>query len=276
MALCVGVAVAAMSCDRDDKPDAAGARTAPTAGAAGGVAVSSSSRAQPMPQMQLARVMANDASGGTVVQVRVLFAGFTPTDTIIGPQRLAASCGATFRDTLVAHRGDAVAGVLLWMEGDVPVVPAAAPPVERRPTVRLERCRLQPRMQLAVPGSTVQLLMEDKRTDTLIVVPAAGGGHSDTVSFITDGQLVPLRRSDRPGVIGIHAVTMPWARAYVAIAPAGTAAISDADGRASFTLSRQGRAATIRAWHPVLGSSSATLTPLTLQGGGVVTLTFRR
>ena len=276
MALCVGIAVAAMSCDGDDKRDAASARTAPTAGAAGGVAVSSSSRAQPMPQMQLASVMANGASGGTVVQVRVLFAGFTPTDTIIDAQRLAASCRATFRDTLVAHRGDAVAGVLLWIEGDVPVVPSVAPPAERRPTVRLERCRLQPRMQLAAPGSTVQLLMEDNRIDTLIVVPADGGEHSDTVSFITDGQLVPLRRNDRPGVISIQAVTMPWARAYVAIAPAGTAAISDADGRASFTLSRQGSAATIRAWHPVLGSSSATLTPLTLQGGGVVTLTFRR
>lgn len=240
-----------------------------------GGALSPAARALRLPQMQLAPVLATGASGGTVVQVRVRFTASAPTDTAIDPVRLHASCGATLRDTLVSHRGDGVIGALLWVEGDVPVLPDPAA-TERRPTVRFERCHLQPRLQLASPGSTVQLLMADDRSDSLIVVPAAAGARIDTISFITDGQLVPLARESRPGVIGIQATATPWARAYVAIAPAGTTAISDADGRASFVFARQGRNATIHAWHPVLGLASATITPSTQQNGSVVTLSFRR
>jgi len=269
---CLIVAAAVTSCG--SAADTTTDSSSPAADSRGG-AQSPAARALRLPLMQLAPVLATDASGGTVVQVRVRFVASAPTDTAIDPRRLHPSCGATLSDTLVAHRGDAVAGTLLWVEGDVPVLPEPAA-TERRPTVRLERCHLQPRMQLASPGSTVQLLMADDRSDSLIVVPAAAGARIDTISFVTDGQLVPLARETRPGVIGIHSTMTPWARAYVVIAPTGTTAISDADGRASFAFARGGREATIRAWHPVLGLASATIRPATLQNGSVVTLNFRR
>jgi len=273
---CLLVAAAVTSCGSAEGAKTTGeGQSSSLAAHARSGAQSAAARALHLPQMQLARVLATGASGGTMVQVRVRFAGGLPTDTAIDPQHLHPTCGAKLRDTLVAHRGDAVIGALLWVEGDVPVLPDPAT-TERRPIVRLERCHLQPRMQLAAPGSTVQLLMADDRTDSLIVVPTAAGARVDTISFITNGQLVPLAREIRPGVIAIEATMTPWARAFVAIAPAGTTAISDADGQASFVFARQGRKATIHAWHPVLGVASATIAPSTLDNGSVVTLSFRR
>lgn len=273
---CLLLALAVIACGSAEAAKTASddASTARDADSRDG-ALSREARALRLPLMQLSRVVTTGSSSGTAVRIRVRFVAGAPTDTAIDPRRLYPSCGATLRDTLVVHRGDAVAGALLWVEGDMPVIadPAAT---ERRPTVRLARCRLQPRLQLASPGSTVQLLMDDDRSDSLIVVSAVAGARVDTVTFITDGQLVPLARETRPGVIGIQATATPWARAFVAIAPAGTTAISDADGRASFMLVRQGRQATIRAWHPVLGLASATITPATLQRDSVVTLSFRR
>jgi len=275
---CLLVAAAVTSCGGADGAKTAAARDSSSLAAASrGSALSPAARALQLqlPQMQLARVLANGAAGGFVVPVRVIFTGSAPADSAVDVRRLDPSCGTAFVDTLVAHRGDAVIGALVWVEGDVPVVPAAAG-AERRPVVRLDGCRLQPRVQIAAPGSSVQLLMADRRVDSLVVVPAAAGARIDTITFITDGQLVPLARETRPGVIGIQAAAPPRTRAYVAIAPAGTAAISDAEGRASFMLAAQGRIATIRAWHPVLGLASATVTPSSRQGGSVVTLTYRR
>jgi hypothetical protein len=114
------------------------------------------------------------------------------------------------------------------------------------------------------------------RTEALVVVPSSVSVPIDTVAFTMDGQLVPVQhRADSSGVLAIYATRLPWARAYIAILPAGVGGITAADGMTSFQFSA-GRKAVLRAWHPSLGVAVTTFDPDALAANGVVTLTYRR
>lgn len=209
------------------------------------------------------------------LRVRVSIQGVTPSDTVVRSGTYDASCGEVVSDHLVDQRDGNVAGVLVWIEGPTPVV-ATPGAIEKRPTVVYQVCELLPRLQLAAPGSTLQLVMRDERADSLVVIPTAHSAPVDTVSFVAGGQLVPLRdRADSIGILGVRATRLPWARAFVAIMPTGAAAITDDDGRVRFQLDLAGTTAVVHAWHPSLGALSATVTPSAL-GSGDVTLTFTR
>jgi hypothetical protein len=237
---------------------------------------SAAARALRLPVMKLApsRAVA-DASTGRAVQVRVLIEGRIAGDSLVRVRALDPVCGDSLTDTLVTRSGPAVVGAMVWVEGPTAVFAPVATP-ERRATVTVERCQLQPRVQVAPPGSMLQLVMRDARAEQLVVVPSSVSMPIDTITFLTDGQLVPVRaRADSVGVVAVYATRLPWARAYVAVTPPALSAISDVDGVARFTLDRAGRKAVFRAWHPALGIVSATVDPSTLADNAVVTLTFR-
>ena len=240
-------------------------------------------RAQPaelsarrLPIMKPATVRTDaDQASGRAIEVRVLIEGRVAGDSVKRAASPDAACGDSLTDWLVIHNGAAVVGALVWVEGPT-AVHARTSSVERRTTVTLEHCQLQPRVQVAPLGSTLQLVMRDARAASLVVVPVPPSLSADTISFLTDGQLVPVRRrTDSAGVLAIHATQRPWSRAYVAITPPAVSAISDGDGMARFTLDRSGRLAVLRVWHPSLGLMSATIDPSTVAENAVVTLTFK-
>ncbi|HYW50471.1 MAG TPA: hypothetical protein VE861_07690 [Gemmatimonadaceae bacterium] len=237
---------------------------------------SPSARAMRLPLMRPAPIVAARADMRAAdISVRVRIEGRIPADTALQSGKYEPSCGATMIDHLVAQRGGALAGALVWIEGPTPII-AGAGVTEHRPTVAYQLCELLPRLQLASPGSTLQLVMRDERADSLVVVPAQPSLPIDTISFVTDGQLVPLRqRAESAGVLGIHATRLPWARAYIAISSPGAAMITDVDGRAEFRVDASGTATVVRAWHPSLGIVSATIDPSKGASEQVVTLTFK-
>ncbi len=268
----IGVVVALLlsGCSGAEKKESVAARAVP-------VSQSADARALRMPRMFPARVAA--AAPGTAIatlRVQVVFDGVLPPDTTVQARTTDPACGDSFVDTAVVHNGTAVVGALVWVEGTGTVISASGV-AEFRPTVLLEGCQLQPRLQLAAAGSTIQLVMHDQRVESLVVVPTSPTTPIDTIAFNTDGQLVPVRhRTDSTGVLGIYATRLPWARAFVAITPLGVSAISDATGAASFTLDRAATKLTIRAWHPSLGVASASINPSSAGAAPAVTLTFRR
>jgi hypothetical protein len=206
----------------------------------------------------------------------VVFEGTLPTDTTVQALRVDTECGRNFIDTQVERNGASVVGALVWVDAPATVIDAV-PVSEHRPTVTLENCRLSPRLQLAAPGSTLQLVAHDTRVESLVVVPVPHTARADTVPFNTDGQLVPLQhRADSVGVVAIYATRLPWARAFVVTAPSGTAGLSDGDGRVGFVVDRRATQARIRVWHPMLGDAAATINPSTFQTDSVVTITFKR
>jgi hypothetical protein len=209
------------------------------------------------------------------VVVRVVYSGTLPTDTTIQVRSFAAGCGDSFVDTAVVRAGNSVSGALVWVERATAL--RGANVMEHRPTIALELCRLLPRVQLAAPGSTVMLVMRDSLAQSLVVVPSSPSVPVDTVPFTMDGQLIPLqRRADSSGVVAVYATGLPWARAFIGIAPAGSAALSDATGAAQFTLDGRATTAAFRAWHPSLGQAAATVAFTAAKSTYDVTLTFRR
>ncbi len=209
------------------------------------------------------------------VHARVVFAGSAPMDTTVQVRSFAAACGASFVDTSVTRNGIAVADAMVWVEGATALREESV--TEYRPTIQFDRCRLRPRLQLASPGSTLMLVMRDSLAQSLVVVPTSPPMAVDTVPFTMDGQLIPVRhRADSSGVVVVFAPGLPWARAYVGIAPPAAIALSDGAGAARFTLDGRATTVTVRAWHPSLGEAVATVSLRAATSTYEVTLTFKQ
>ena len=269
-ARCIGAWLLGVACSG---PQAA----PPVAGAVVAPAAAPVVPAMRMPTMQVATVTPLGAGmTGITIRVHLAFEGTLAPDTTVQALRLDRECGTNFVDTQVERNGTSVVGALVWVEAPAAVIDAL-PVSEHRPTVTLENCRLEPRVQVVALGSTLQLVAHDTRVESLVVVPVPRSARPDTVQFNTDGQLVPLQhRADSVGVIAIHASRLPWARAFVIAAPSGTSGISDAGGRVTFVFDVRETRATIRVWHPRLGEASTAVNPSTFRADSVLTITFRR
>ena len=239
---------------------------------------SDAARALRLPRLRPAPVRtATGADPGVRVLVQVVAEGPRAADVVIPARDVDPACDTALVDSLVVRNGRALVQALVWVEGTTAVL-SLADAAQHRPRVQLSGCQLQPRLQVAVPGSMLQVLVRDSMRESLVVVPSQSNGAPDTLSaFSMAGQLIPVAHAaDSTGVLGVYALRLPWARAYVAVAPPSVAAVSDTSGRASFMLDANGASATIRAWHPAFGVTSA---PVVLRPGQrdyTVTLTFRR
>jgi hypothetical protein len=239
------------------------------------VVQSEAARALRLPRMRVASVSAGVT--GAPLRVHVVVDGAMPPDTTIQVRNVDAACGESFIDTTVVHSGTSVAGALVWIDASGGAAVTMQPAAEHRPTVVLEGCRLGPRVQVAAPGSTLQLVTRDSRVESLVVVPVSPAAPIDTVSFNTDGQLVPLRqRADSTGVVAIFATRLPWARAFIAVATPGTAGVTDLEGITTFSIASGARKISVRAWHPTLGIATGSITPAGGTTPAELTLTFKR
>ncbi len=194
---------------------------------------------------------------------------------VVAPAFVRA-CGAALVDTSPALASGVVASAIVWVEGPAATF-VTAPTSDRRPMVRMEGCRLVPSLQVAAPGSALMLVMRDSFPDSLVVVRSSSGQPADTVPFSMQGQLVPLQhRADSAGMVAVYSAQLPWARAFLVIAPPSSGAVADRDGRVRFTVDGRARFTRIRAWHPVLGSADASVPLGRSTSTQTVTLTFRR
>ncbi len=227
-----------------------------------------------LPRMRLAPF--GSSAAAVTLRVHVVVEGAARPDSAAPVSSIDPACVAGSRDTVIAQNGTALIGALLWVEGAATVVNPTATS-EHRPTVVLEQCRLSPRLQVAAPGSTIQLVSRDQRAESLVIVPSSLSTPIDTVTFIAEGQLVPVRhRTDSVGVLGIYATRLPSAKAFVAITPPGLSAISDFNGLAVFSFAAGGQPAVIHAWHPSLGVVRAKVDIPVGKPDADVTITFRR
>jgi hypothetical protein len=211
------------------------------------------------------------------IRARVLVDGVPLRDTTVQARSVNPNCETTFVDTAVVLNRNAVAEALVWIEGPTQTLQTGETVARMRPSVRMQECQLLPRIQVAAPGSTLQLVMGDSLRESLVLVPNAVSAPVDTVAFQADGQLIPMRgRADSLGVIGVYAQRLPWARAFVAIAPPASVSMSDSTGRTQFTVDGRGTTATVRAWHPALGIVSRKVTIRTNSVVYDVDLTYKR
>lgn len=268
VALCCGAILAA--CSGSDGVETEAARALPASHAP-------ASKSIRVPRLHPAEVRAATADDHPLrLDVRVAFSGTLPRDTSIAADAVDPACTAGFVDTLVVHPDSSLAGVLVWVEGDTPAL-IVDDRGEHRPLVQLDGCRLRPRVQVAAPGSMLQLATVDSIRESLVVVPSDATRSPDTVHFSMDGQLIPVpHAAERDGVIGVYALRLAWARAFIAVAKPQVAGVTDSAGHTSFVLDGRGRKTILRAWHPTLGTASATVILPAGASDATATLTFRR
>lgn len=189
----------------------------------------------------------NITSAGSIAG-RVLLDGDPPRDR--GPTAPPAGdqrvCGAAITDGSVAHSGNRLANVVVWIN-DVRV--GKPLPIERRLEVTEAQCQFDPRIQAAVTGSTVDLHNEDATISHTRVLRA---GTVDTITTIATndaGQVVPSTRMAKDaGMVAIRVVEHPWMRAYIAVFDNPYFAVTDANGAFRLDSVPPGRYH-LMAWH---------------------------
>jgi hypothetical protein len=133
-----------------------------------------------------------------------------------------------------------------------------------RVEVQALRCGLEPRVQVARPGSLLVVREEPGTGHRLIAYrdgnPLSGGP-------LAAGR---LRALDRPGTVDVRCASgHEWEVAWVHVTEAPFVAVSDADGRFAIPGVPRGRY-TLRAWHPYLGKVEAPIEVEPAEPSGIV------
>lgn len=112
-------------------------------------------------------------------------------------------------------------------------------PAERKLERRLEivaaRCRLEPRLQLALAGSTVNIRNDESVTHQVQLFHDGGERPIYQIPFMFSGQVVPAHRPlTVPGVVEARSTQDPALRAVVVVVEHPYTAVVNGDG--SFTI----------------------------------------
>jgi hypothetical protein len=155
--------------------------------------------------------------------------GDAPADSIVTPTVDQEPCGIGVPDSSIARRGSALGNAVVWLTD---VKEGKALPVERRTEIENEYCRLAPRVQAVVVGTTVNVRNEDRLAHTTRFVRGGAGG--DTVARIPltdDGQVVPNEHiAAKSGLVAVTCAQHPWTRGFIAVFESPYFALTDAAG----------------------------------------------
>jgi hypothetical protein len=155
--------------------------------------------------------------------------GEMPGDSIVVPTVDAADCGSAFPDSSIVARGKSLGNVVVWLSD---VKEGKVLPVERRTEIVNQDCRLVPRVQAVVAGTTINVRNEDRLAHrTRFVRGGAGGDTVATVPLTDDGQVVPNEHiAAKGGMVTVSCAQHPWTRGFIAVFESPYYAITDESG----------------------------------------------
>lgn len=155
--------------------------------------------------------------------------GSAPADSIVTPTKDQELCGTAYPDSSIVLRGKALANVVVWLAD---VKEGKQLPIERRTEIVNEDCRLVPRVQAVVAGTTVNVRNEDRLAHTTRFLRGGAGGDTlASVPLTDDGQVVPNEHlAARSGMIAAVCAQHPWTRGYIAVFESPYFAITDESG----------------------------------------------
>jgi hypothetical protein len=191
-------------------------------------------------------------------------------DTVVRMIRDQDVCGATMRIPLVRHRGDQVEGVIVWLADARRGKPL---PIDRRFDIATEQCALEPKVQAAIVGGTLNVFNGDPASHRSRFLVA---GTDSTIALVREtdsGQVVPIQSVlARPGLVEVRCDIHPYTRGWIRVFDQPYFDVTDRRGRFSLESVPPGTYHLV-AWHPRLGTIRRTVT---VQAGAAVTvdLTF--
>lgn len=104
-------------------------------------------------------------------------------------------------------------------------------PEARRSDLSSEDCVLDPRVQAAVVGTTVNVTNDDKLLHKLIFTPIGTHDTLTVMPFFNNGQVVPSERlAKTPGIVEVRCALHPWTHAYIAVFDHPYFAVTGDDG----------------------------------------------
>jgi hypothetical protein len=198
-----------------------------------------------------------------------------PRDTTVTPDADSTGCAPfqdnTFPDTRRRTTSPAdihsIGNAVVWLVG-VTHGPGDSSP--RRLGIRLQHCQLEPRVQSAAVGATINAsTSDDLIADLKFVLVGAERAARAEVNFTDPGQVVPTSAAlASPGLIEIRDAHHAWIRGYIAVSPHPFVAITEADGKFTFEGVPAGSYQLV-VWHERLG---ARVMPVKVSSGGTLEL----
>lgn len=148
----------------------------------------------------------------------------TGTVTASGPISLAAPvatgrdsalCGVSIPDQSVSQQGNALGGVVVWLDG----IRRGKPfPLERRLELESVDCKLSPRVQAAVTTSAVNVLGHDDFRQHLRFLAAGEREPRASILLGREDQVIPTELPfASPGLVVVRDVDHVWPTAYIAV-----------------------------------------------------------
>ena len=155
--------------------------------------------------------------------------GNAPPDSIVTPTKDQPQCGTAYPDSSIALRGKALANVVVWLSD---VKEGKELPIERRTEIVNEDCRLVPRVQAVIAGTTVNVRNEDRLAHTTRFLGGGAGGDTLAVVPLTDdGEVVPNEHlAAKAGMIAAVCAQHPWTRGFIAVFESPYFAVTDEMG----------------------------------------------
>ena len=166
------------------------------------------------------------ANPGTIAG-KVTLQGPPPavTDTVAAADK--SSCGESIPDP-VAKTNGGLANAVVWIANVEAGKPLRA---EKRLDLASEECRLDPRVQAAVIGSTFNVFNDDRLLHRLVFVRFGTHDTLAVMPFFNTGQLVPSERlAKSPGLVEVRCAQHPWTHAYITVFNHPYFAVTKPDG----------------------------------------------
>ena len=185
-----------------------------------------------------------------------------PIDTLVAPNFDSTRCKAFQDVTSPTRRGDksgAVGNAIAWLVG---VASGPADSSSRRVSLRFEKCHLEPRVQRAPVGASINVnyRIEGAADLRFFEIGAADNATRTVLHFTDPGQVVPSTIAlAKPGLIEVRDAKHNWIRGFIAVAPHPFVAVTSADGKFSFSGIPVGTYQLV-VWQERLGSRVSTVT----------------
>ena len=184
-------------------------------------------------------------STGTIVGT-VSIDGDIPGDSVVATTVDQDFCGPAFPDSSLVHTDRALGNVVVWLAD----VKEGKPfPVERRSEIVNTQCRLDPRVQAVVAGTTVNVRNDDRLAHATRFSRVGAGDSLALVPLTNDGQVVPDEHIARDaGLVAVTCARHGWTRGWIAVFPSPYFAVTDDRGTFRLDSVPSGKY-TLIAWH---------------------------
>ena len=140
----------------------------------------------------------------------------------------------------------ALGNAVVWIAG---VHQGKSLPMDKRLELDSDDCQLDPRVQGAVTGTTVNVFNDDKVLHRLVFMPLGTNDTLTVMPFANSGEVVPSELLAKDAhIVEVRCTRHPWTRAYIAVFDNPYFAVTDEKGGFKIDSLPPGKY-TMMVWH---------------------------